>query len=79
MMVLHCQEVIFFTSVASSWDVAKQGGSYLFGYFHSSIYITPDVGGTIPANKYQSSTYIDLRHPVIARHALFSFWSSMSV
>ena len=29
--------------------------------------------GTIPANKYQSSTYIDLRHPVIAGHALFSF------
>ena len=35
--------------------------------------------GTIPANKYQSSTYIDLSHPVIAGHALFSFGSSMCV
>ena len=36
-------------------------------------------GGAIAANKYQSSTLIGLRHPVISRHALFSFESSMSV
>ena len=31
---------------ASRWDVTKQAGSllfHLFGYFHSSIYIAPDV------------------------------------
>ena len=35
-------------------------------------------GGAIPANKYKSSTYVGLRHPVIARHALFSSGSNMS-
>ena len=35
-------------------------------------------GGAIPANKYKSSTYVGLGHPVIARHALFSSRSNMS-
>ena len=35
--------------------------------------------GAFPANKYKSSTYVGFRHPVIARHALFSFGSNMSV
>ena len=35
-------------------------------------------GGAIPANKYKSSTYGGLRHPVIARHDLFSSGSNMS-
>ena len=35
-------------------------------------------GGTIPDNKYKSSTYVGLIHPVIARHALFSSGSNMS-
>ena len=35
-------------------------------------------GGAIPANKYESSTYVGLRHPAIARHALFSSGSNMS-
>ena len=34
--------------------------------------------GAIPANKYKSSTYVDLRNPVIARHALFSSVANMS-
>ena len=34
-------------------------------------------GGTIPANKYKSSTKIGFVHPVIARHALVSFGSNM--
>ena len=62
--------------MASSCDVAKQGVSLLFhllGSFHSSMF-----GCTIHANKYKSSTYIGLRHPVIARHVLISFGSCMS-
>ena len=48
----------------------------LFGSFHSSTYISPDVWrGAIPTNKYTSSTYVGLRHPVIA---LFSSGSNMS-
>ena len=35
-------------------------------------------GGAIAANKYKSSTYVGLRHSVIAHHALFSYESSMS-
>ena len=35
-------------------------------------------GGAIPTNKYKSSTYVGLRHPVIARYALFSSESNMS-
>ena len=34
--------------------------------------------GAIPANKYKYSTYVGLRHPVIARHALFSSGSNIS-
>ena len=39
------QEVLSRLQTASSWDVAKQGGNLLFDlvFFHSSIYITPDV------------------------------------
>ena len=35
------------------------------------------LGGTIPDNKYNSSTSVGLRHPVIARHALLSSESSL--
>ena len=35
-------------------------------------------GGTIPTKKYNYSTYVGLRHPVIVRHALFSSGSNMS-
>ena len=35
-------------------------------------------GGAIPGNKYKSSTYVSLRHPVIAWIALFSSGSSIS-
>ena len=38
----------------------------------------PMSGGAIPAKKYKSSTYVGLRHPVTARHGLFSSGSSMS-
>ena len=34
-------------------------------------------GGTISDNKYNSSTLVGLRHPVIARHALLSSESSL--
>ena len=30
------------------------------------------LGGAIPDNKYNSSTFVGLRHPVIARHVLLS-------
>ena len=42
---------------------------------HTSLLMS---GGAIPAKKYKSSTYVGLRHPVIARHALFSSGSNMS-
>ena len=35
------------------------------------------LGGAIPDNKYNSSTLVGLRHPVIARHALLSSKSSL--
>ena len=35
------------------------------------------LGGAIPDNKYNSSTLVGLRHPVIARHALFNPESSL--
>ena len=35
------------------------------------------LGGAIPDNKYNSSTLVGLRHPVIARHALLSSESSL--
>ena len=35
-------------------------------------------GGAISANRYKSSTYVGLRHPVIAQHALFSSGSNMA-
>ena len=41
---------------------------FLFGVFHSSPYISPDVGW----RKYRSSTLVGFRHPVTALHALFS-------
>ena len=44
-------------------------------YTGSSLLVS---GGAIPANKYKSSTYVGLRHPVIARHALFGSGSNMS-
>ena len=34
-------------------------------------------GGAIPDNKYNSSTLVGLRHPVIARHSLLSSASSL--
>ena len=34
-------------------------------------------GGAIPDNKYNSSTLVGLRHPVIAQHALLSSESSL--
>ena len=61
--------------------MTKQGVSllfYLFGLFHFRTYISPDVWRRDSANKYKSSTYVILRHPVIARHALFSYMSNMS-
>ena len=60
--------------------MTKQGVSLLFPsvWFHSSTCISPVSGGAIPANKYKSSTYIGLRYPVIARHALFSYGFNMS-
>ena len=44
-------------------------------YISSSLLMS---GSAIPANKYKSSTYVGLRHPVIARYALFSSGSNMS-
>ena len=35
------------------------------------------LGGAIPDNKYNYSTLVGLRHPVIARHALLSSASSL--
>ena len=35
------------------------------------------LGGAIPDNKYNSSTLVGLRHPVISRHALMSSESSL--
>ena len=35
------------------------------------------LGGAIPDNKYNSSTLVGLRHPMIARHALLSSESSL--
>ena len=35
------------------------------------------LGGAIPENKYNSSTLVGLRHPVIARCALLSYESSL--
>ena len=35
------------------------------------------LGGAIPDNKYNSSTLVGLKHPVIARHALLSSESSL--
>ena len=35
-------------------------------------------GGAIPADKYKYSTYVGLRHHVMARHALFSYGFIMS-
>ena len=35
------------------------------------------LGGLIQDNKYNSSTLVGLRHPVIARHALLSSESSL--
>ena len=35
------------------------------------------LGGAIPDSKYNSSTLVGLRHPVIARHALLSSESSL--
>ena len=72
-----CQEVLSLLQAANWWDVTKQGVSplfHLFGSFHSGTYISP--GGAIPSNKYKLSTYVGLRHPVIARYA-FRFESSM--
>ena len=34
-------------------------------------------GGVIPASKYKFSTCVGFRHPVIARHDLFSLGSSI--
>ena len=42
---------------------------------HTSLLMS---GGAIPANKYKSSTYVDLRHPVIVRYALVSSGSNIS-
>ena len=35
------------------------------------------LGGAIPDSKYNFSTLVGLRHPVIARHALLSSESSL--
>ena len=35
------------------------------------------LGGAIPDNKYNSSTLVGVRHPIIARHALLSSESSL--
>ena len=35
-------------------------------------------GGMLPANKYKYFAYVDLKHPVIARHTLFSSGPNMS-
>ena len=35
------------------------------------------LGGAIPDNRYNFSTLVGLRHPVLARHALLSYASSL--
>ena len=35
-------------------------------------------GDAVSKKKYNSSTYVGLRHPVIVWQALFSFWHNMS-
>ena len=43
---------------------------HLFGSFHSSTSLLTS-GGTIPASKYNSSTFAGFRHSVITLHAWF--------
>ena len=42
---------------------------------HTSLLVS---GGVVLVNKYKYSTFVGVRHPVIARHALFSFGSNIS-
>ena len=61
--------------------MTKQGVSLLFHLFGSFILAHTYLlmpGGAIPTNKHKSSTYVGLRHPVIARQALFSSGSNRS-
>ena len=69
LLVSHLSGSHFLTSVTCSICLVR---SILA---HISLLMS---GGAIPANKYNSSTYVGLMHPVIARHALFSSGSKMS-
>ena len=57
--------------------MTKQGVNLLFRSIlaHTSLLMSE---GAIPTDKYKSSTYVGLRHPVIVRHALFSSVSNMT-
>ena len=81
MMALHQSGSHFFyfkRLLAGMWPSRKGASCYIYLVLSILAYTSLlMVGGTIPDIKYQSSTYIDLRHHVIACHALFSFGSSM--
>ena len=62
------------------WDVpCKEWASFVSCLAFSTLAHTSRLllGGAIPDNKYNSSTLVGLRHPVIARHALSSSESSL--
>ena len=66
---------------SSCCDVANRECVYCFIYLAPSILAHTSLlmfGRAIPDNEYKSSTYVDLRHPVIPWHVLFSSGSSMS-
>ena len=65
---------------ALCWDFPVQRvGLFVFCLAFSTLAHTSRLmpGGAIPDNKYNSSTLVGLRHPVIARHVLFSSESSL--
>ena len=80
-MVSHLSGSPFLTSGSFLLGCDQTGNEFLVPsclvrsiLAHTSLLMA---GGTIPANKYKSSTYVGLRHHVIARHALFSSGSNM--
>ena len=61
--IFPCEEWVWFVSCLAFSTLA-----------HTSRLM---LGGAIPDNKYNSSTLVGLRHPVIARRALLSSESSL--
>ena len=73
------KQVLDFKRLSAGIFSCKEWASFVSCLAFSTLAHTSRLmlGSAIPDNKYNSSTLVVLRHPVITRHALLSYESSL--